>query len=305
MMKKLCEVPGCDKPSHAARRCSMHYTRAVNYGWQADDPANDISHWAERKPYAKPKISRAGQPSPETSGGNLVPQAVEGGLTTGSAPVAPPRDAAVAGDLSLQVDTATRLDETVIEDVGQPEVPAPSRPAERPANLSPELLAIQRACEGQVITADLTLSPSQVVGAVYDLVELLKNRGRHLDDAAAALDSMPCTVGPELDSLAKRIRYATSAWLSERKEASELATLCDDAHAALDAMGVPAKGAPAARIRAFAQSDRPEPTSSHALAGCKVAESIFSSLKARDISIPAAVAAEAFSAILAMRGRVA
>lgn len=71
------------------------------------------------------------------------------------------------------------------------------------------------------------------------------------DETLAALRDLPISKAPDLDTPAARIRYATSAWRSEREEGSHLATLAQDAHDALDALGVMEVGTVAARIKAL------------------------------------------------------
>jgi len=70
-----------------------------------------------------------------------------------------------------------------------------------------------------------------------------------LDLANEALDALPCSAAPDLDTPAQRIRYATSAWLAEREEAAHLAQLCQDAHTVLDEVRGAESGTPAQRIR--------------------------------------------------------
>ena len=84
-------------------------------------------------------------------------------------------------------------------------------------------------------------------GLVRAVLEL-KGKSVELAEAHAALDAMPASSAPDCDTPARRIRYATSAWLDERKEASHLATLCQEAHSALSLAGTPNEGTPAERI---------------------------------------------------------
>jgi hypothetical protein len=77
--------------------------------------------------------------------------------------------------------------------------------------------------------------------------------GMEMEIAAAhqALDAMPGTRAPEVDTVAERVRFATRQWLDERAEASHLASLCQLAHDALDHFGLPT-GKPHERIHALA-----------------------------------------------------
>lgn len=70
-----------------------------------------------------------------------------------------------------------------------------------------------------------------------------------MNDLETALDAMPCTRAPDLDTPADRILYATRAWQEEREESSRYAAMLQETHDVLDAAGVPREGTPAERIR--------------------------------------------------------
>jgi hypothetical protein len=130
--------------------------------------------------------------------------------------------------------------------------PIPPDIADMLADLRTQLTAALAFLTGVVPT------DAEIVTAVKDLDRRCDNAEMKLAEAHAALDAMPASSAPECDTPAQRIRYATSAWRDEREEASNLATLCQDAHHALDAAGVPSVagapggGTPAQRIELLA-----------------------------------------------------
>lgn len=69
-----------------------------------------------------------------------------------------------------------------------------------------------------------------------------------LEAIRAALAESPMPNAPADCDLAGWVRYLLRGWRSERKEASELAQLCQEAHNTLTSLGVPDEGTPAIRI---------------------------------------------------------
>lgn len=102
------------------------------------------------------------------------------------------------------------------------------------------------------ITAALGLDPSasvdEVVARIGAVAEELAASHAVVRAAHEALDAMPAATAPDCVTPAQRIKYATHAWLDERKEAAHLATLCQDAHDALTEAGIGREGTPADRI---------------------------------------------------------
>ena len=74
------------------------------------------------------------------------------------------------------------------------------------------------------------------------------NASAELEAIRAALAESPVPNAPADCDLAGWVRYLLRGWRSERKEASELANLCQQAHNALTSVGAPEGGTPAVRI---------------------------------------------------------
>lgn len=87
--------------------------------------------------------------------------------------------------------------------------------------------------------------------ALREAAEQSEARQQQIDAAHRALDKMPSATAPDCNTPAERIRYATSAWQSEREEASHLAALCQGAHDALTELGDCTEGTPSERILAL------------------------------------------------------
>ena len=93
-----------------------------------------------------------------------------------------------------------------------------------------------------------SLTPAQIIAAAarhYLDAEHLRSESNAI--AAALAESPVPTCPPDCD-LAGWIRYAVRGWMAERAEGNHLADLCQNAHNALTAAGVPNEGTPAERI---------------------------------------------------------
>lgn len=89
----------------------------------------------------------------------------------------------------------------------------------------------------------------EVLDHLKHVLEEGRAAGAALDEARVALDSMPCTVAPDCDDdVARRIRYATRTWLSEREEARRRAGTLQGVLDVLDETDAPRHGTPASRL---------------------------------------------------------